>query len=166
MALLGSAAGRRDRGPVRDRSRCAGSWSSCSPTAGRRCWSPRTATTVAADTAAGCGVALLGPAGSRGAGPTPEPAAPGGGEHIALLIYTSGSTGTPRGVQLSHRALLANREQTAALRPAPVTPVDRVLLALPLFHVYGLAAGFLQVCWAGATVVLTERLGRRRSWPR
>ena len=60
-------------------------------------------------------------------------------------------------MQLSHRAVLANREQTAALRPAPVLPVDRVLLSLPLFHVFGLAAGLLQVCWAGATVVLTER---------
>ncbi len=80
-----------------------------------------------------------------------------GGEAIALLVYTSGTTGAPRGVRLSHRALLANRAQTAALRPAPVTAVDRVLLSLPLFHVFGLAAGFLQVCWAGATVVLTER---------
>lgn len=92
---------------------------------------------------------------------TPEPGdggvEVGGGEDIALLVYTSGTTGTPRGVRLSHRALLANREQAAAMRPAPVTPVDRVLLALPLFHVFGLAAGFLQVCWAGATVVLTER---------
>ncbi|MCY7343224.1 MAG: AMP-binding protein [Pseudonocardia sp.] len=81
----------------------------------------------------------------------------GGGEDIALLVYTSGTTGTPRGVQLSHRAVLANRQQTAALRPAPVTAVDRVLLSLPLFHIFGLGAGLLQVCWAGATVVLTER---------
>ena len=81
----------------------------------------------------------------------------GGGEEIALLVYTSGTTGRPRGVRLSHRALLANRAQAAALRPAPVTPVDRVLLALPMHHVFGLAAGFLQVCWAGATVVLTGR---------
>lgn len=80
-----------------------------------------------------------------------------GGEAVALLVYTSGTTGTPRGVQLSHRAVLANRRQAAELRPAPVTAVDRVLLALPLFHVFGLAAGFLQVCWAGATAVLTER---------
>ncbi|MEJ3652388.1 AMP-binding protein [Actinomycetes bacterium KLBMP 9759] len=85
----------------------------------------------------------------------------GGGEDIALLIYTSGTTGSPRGVQLSHRAVLANREQAAALRPAPVTSVDRVLLALPLFHSFGLAAGLLQVCWAGATVVLTEHFGPR-----
>ncbi|TQM15596.1 long-chain acyl-CoA synthetase [Pseudonocardia kunmingensis] len=80
-----------------------------------------------------------------------------GGEEIALLIYTSGTTGRPRGVRLSHRAVLANRAQTAALRPAPVLPADRVLLSLPLFHVFGLAAGLLQVCWAAATVVVTER---------
>jgi long-chain acyl-CoA synthetase len=80
-----------------------------------------------------------------------------GGEEVALLFYTSGTTGSPRGVRLSHRAVLANRAQTAALRPAPVLPVDRVLVSLPLFHSFGLAASFLQVCWAGATVVLTER---------
>jgi long-chain acyl-CoA synthetase len=84
-------------------------------------------------------------------------AATGGGEDIALLVYASGTTGLPRGIRLSHRALLANRQQTAALRPSPVTSVDRVLVSLPLFHIFGLAAGFLQVCWAGATVVLTER---------
>jgi long-chain acyl-CoA synthetase len=79
------------------------------------------------------------------------------GEGIALLVYASGR-GEARGIRLSHRALLANRAQTAALRPAPVTPVDRVLLPLPLFHIFGLAAGFLQVCWVGATVVLAEQL--------
>ncbi len=81
----------------------------------------------------------------------------GGGEGIALLVYTSGTTGIPRGVRLSHRAVLANREQAGQLRPPLVAPVDRVLLSLPLFHIFGLAAGFLQVCWAGATVVLTDR---------
>lgn len=99
---------------------------------------------------------LAGPA-IRPGQPPAERYARGGGEEIALLIYTSGTTGSPRGVQLSHRALLANRAQAAALRSAPVTPTDRVLLALPLFHSFGLAAGWLQVCWAGATVILTER---------
>ena len=77
-------------------------------------------------------------------------AAVGGGEDLALLVHTSAG----RAVCLSHRALLANRAQAAALRPAPVTPVDRVLLTLPLFHAYGLAGGLFQVCWAGATAVL------------
>ena len=114
---------------------------------------------AAADAAAAVGARLLAPpstdasagAGSAAGGPV------GGGESLALIVFTSGTTGRPRGVQLSHRALLANREQAAALRPAPVTPVDRVMLALPLYHVYGMAAGMLQVCWAGATVVLPGR---------
>jgi long-chain acyl-CoA synthetase len=94
-------------------------------------------------------VAVLGPPdlAARGA----PVAARGGGEDLALLLYTSESG---RGVCLSHRAVLANRAQAAALRPAPVTPVDRALLAQPLFHAWGLAAGLFQVCWAGATAVL------------
>jgi long-chain acyl-CoA synthetase len=80
-----------------------------------------------------------------------------GGEDIAVLAYTSGTSGVPRGAMLSHRALLANVAQCAALRPAPVTAADRVLLALPLFHSYGLGPGLFQVAAAGATAVLLER---------
>lgn len=128
--------------------------------------SPRVVVTTGSDPAVaaltdadptGPGRTVLGP---PDLGARPEGAAPDqgpGGEEIALLVYTSGTTGRPRGVCLSHRAVLANRAQAGALRPAPVNAVDRVLLVLPLFHVYGLAAGFLQVCWAGATVVLTDR---------
>jgi long-chain acyl-CoA synthetase len=103
------------------------------------------------------GTVVLPPPDLAGRVDGPLPGRGGGGEEIALLIYTSGTTGRARGVCLSHRAVLANRAQAAALRPAPVLPVDRLLLSLPLFHVFGLAAGLLQACWAGATVVLTER---------
>ena len=112
---------------------------------------------VANKCAAAHGARVLPPPDHAARAVAEEPDEGGGGEEIALVVYTSGTTGTPRGVCLSHRALLANRAQTAALRPAPVLPVDRVLLSLPLFHIFGLAAGLLQVCWAGATVVLTER---------
>ncbi len=112
--------------------------------------------------AAGCagavGAAVLGAPDVAARFPDDGSVTPGeGGEDVALLVYTSGTTGSPRGVRLSHRAVLANRAQAAELRPAPVTPVDRVLLALPLFHVFGLAAGFLQICYAGATAVLVDR---------
>ena len=83
----------------------------------------------------------------------------GGGEDIAVLCYTSGTSGVARGVLLSHRALLANIWQCAALRPAPVTAADRVLLALPLSHAYGLGPGLFQVTAAGATLVLLPRFG-------
>jgi long-chain acyl-CoA synthetase len=107
--------------------------------------------------AAAVGASVITPPGPAARAEVPFDPVAVGGEDIALLVYTSGTTGGPRGVRLSHSAVLANREQTAALRPPFVTPVDRVLLSLPLFHIFGLAAGFLQVCWAGATVVLTER---------
>ncbi|MGH3878622.1 MAG: AMP-binding protein, partial [Actinophytocola sp.] len=81
---------------------------------------------------------------------------PRGGEDVAVLCYTSGTAGVPRGVMLSHRALLSNVEQCAALKPAPVTSSDRVLLVVPLFHAYGLGPGLLQVTSAGATAVLME----------
>jgi long-chain acyl-CoA synthetase len=86
-----------------------------------------------------------------------------GGEDIAVLCYTSGTAGVPRGVMLSHRALLSNVEQCAALKPAPVTATDRVLLVVPLFHAYGLGPGLLQVAAAGATAVLMETFGVDRA---
>lgn len=94
--------------------------------------------------------------------PTAKPddgatAAAGGGEDLAVLAYTSGTSGRPRGVMLPHRALLANLEQGAAVRPAPMTAADRVLLALPLFHSYGLGPGLFRVAHAAATAVLLDR---------
>jgi long-chain acyl-CoA synthetase len=92
-----------------------------------------------------------------------EITARGSGEDLAVLCYTSGTAGVPRGVMLSHRALLANVEQCAALRPAPVTATDRVLLAVPLHHLYGLGPGLLQVAAAGATAVLMDRFSTDRA---
>ncbi len=45
-------------------------------------------------------------------------------EDLAVLGYTSGTSGRPRGAMLTHRALLANLEQCAALWPTPVLPND------------------------------------------
>src|SRR3569623_909102 len=82
---------------------------------------------------------------------------PPGGEDLAVLLYTSGPSGRPRGAMRSHRALLANLEQMASIDPPVVAPDDRVLLVLPLFHVYGLNAGLGMVAKTGATGVLAER---------
>jgi long-chain acyl-CoA synthetase len=87
----------------------------------------------------------------------------GGGEDIAVLCYTSGTAGLPRGVMLSHRALLSNVRQCAQLKPAPVTASDRVLLVVPMYHAYGLGPGLLQVASAGATAVLMDAFGTERA---
>jgi long-chain acyl-CoA synthetase len=85
------------------------------------------------------------------------PAATAGGEDLALLLYTSGTTGRPRGAMLSHRALLANLDQLQRIDPPVVADDDRVLLVLPLFHVYGLNAGLGMVAKTGSTGVLAQR---------
>lgn len=87
----------------------------------------------------------------------------GGGEDIAVISYTSGTTGPPRGVMLSHRALLANVDQLGEVRPAVLDRTDRVLLAIPAFHVYGLGPGLLHSVAVGATVVLAERFNAVRA---
>jgi long-chain acyl-CoA synthetase len=77
-------------------------------------------------------------------------------EDLAVLGYTSGTSGRPRGAMLTHRALLANLEQCAALSPAPVLPGDVVLLAVPLFHAYGLNPALGLLARAGATGLLVD----------
>ncbi|HVW44106.1 MAG TPA: AMP-binding protein [Amycolatopsis sp.] len=86
-----------------------------------------------------------------------DPVAPvGGDEDIAVLCYTSSTTGPARGVMLSHRALLANLEQLSGT-PDTVRRTDRVFIAIPLFHVYGLGPGLLQCTAVGGAAVLAER---------
>ncbi|HEX6875454.1 MAG TPA: AMP-binding protein [Nocardioidaceae bacterium] len=83
--------------------------------------------------------------------PTPEDP-----EALAVLLYTSGTSGRPRAAMLSHRALLANIEQAAAVEPPLIRGDDVVLGVLPLFHVYGLNAVLGQVVRQQARIVVVE----------
>ena len=77
-------------------------------------------------------------------------------ESLAVLLYTSGTSGRPRAAMLSHRALLANIEQVAAVDPPMITGRDVVLGVLPLFHVYGLNAVLGQCVRQCARLVLVD----------
>lgn len=78
-------------------------------------------------------------------------------EKLAVLLYTSGTSGSPRAAMLTHRALLANVAQVAAVEPPMIHPSDVVLGVLPLFHVYGLGAVLGGVISHRAKLVLTDR---------
>lgn len=73
-------------------------------------------------------------------------------EQPAVVLFTSGTEGKPKGVVLSHRALLANVAQIHAV--IDVTPTGKVLNVLPLFHSSGLTGGALLPLLSGAEVVL------------
>lgn len=54
---------------------------------------------------------------------------------IASIVYTSGSTGTPKGAVLSHLNIISNTR--SIVEYLKLTYVDRVMVILPFFYVYG-----------------------------
>ena len=73
------------------------------------------------------------------------------------MIYTSGTTGTPKGVMLSFENLLANVE--AVTIGAPIyAPDERVLMLLPLHHIFPLLGTLVMPFQIGATVALSPSL--------
>ena len=77
------------------------------------------------------------------------------GDDPALLVYTSGTTGQPKGAQLTHGNLLASA--TAVEIAWRWETADRLLLALPLFHVHGLGVGINGSMCAGGSIALRPR---------
>jgi 4-coumarate--CoA ligase len=60
-------------------------------------------------------------------------------ERTAILIYSSGTTGLPKGVELSHKSIIANMMQLKTLLMSDSTiHVRRSLCAVPMYHALGL----------------------------
>src|SRR5689334_20867678 len=80
-------------------------------------------------------------------------AAAGGGyagpHDVALVLHTSGTTSRPKIVPLLHRNLAASARHIGAT--LSLTPDDRCLNIMPLFHIHGLIAATLSSMAAGAS---------------
>ena len=82
---------------------------------------------------------------------------------IAVLQYTGGTSGTPKGAMLSHANLYANAIQGtrwfADTRPGE----ERMLAALPFFHVFAMTTVLLFSVVAGAEIVMLPRFELRQA---
>ncbi|MBM4452992.1 MAG: acyl--CoA ligase [Chloroflexi bacterium] len=81
-------------------------------------------------------------------------------EETCAIMYTGGTTGFPKGVPISHAALLENIYWVKKAKE-PVIPADGdvVLQGAPLFHILGLGGGLIcPLCIGGDTVLLPPRV--------
>ena len=74
-------------------------------------------------------------------------------EDIALVLHTSGTTARPKIVPLSQANVCASALSIA--RTLALTPADRCLNIMPLFHIHGLMGAILASLAGGAEVVCT-----------
>jgi crotonobetaine/carnitine-CoA ligase len=83
-------------------------------------------------------------------------------EDVAVLIATSGTTGTPKAVMQTHRTYALTAEAFPAWLGLGET--DRLLAALPLFHVNAQAYSTMGALGAGAGLALLPRFSASRFW--
>ncbi len=80
----------------------------------------------------------------------------------ALLMYTSGTTGKPKGVVLSQKSVVAGGEFTS--RAHHLTTEDRVMCALPLYHINGQIVTAVAPIVHGGSVVMPHRFSVTNYW--
>jgi len=89
----------------------------------------------------------------------PEIVSPG---DPALLMYTSGTTGTPKGALLTHANLLAGARSVA--RWHGLTPADRCLSSLPIYHINGQVIATVTPFVSGGSLIAPHRFSVTGWW--
>jgi long-chain acyl-CoA synthetase len=77
-----------------------------------------------------------------------------GGNDVALFQYSGGTTGLSKAAVALHRNLVANTLQIRGWMPETREGRETVLMAIPLFHVYGMVAGMSYAVQAAASMVM------------
>jgi long-chain acyl-CoA synthetase len=81
-------------------------------------------------------------------------------DDIALLQYTGGTTGLPKGAMLTHGNLtsaVSIYDVWGAKQKAERNAIERVILVLPLFHIYALTVVLLRSLKNGELISLHQR---------
>lgn len=80
----------------------------------------------------------------------------------AILMYTSGTTGTPKGALLSHANLIAAARSVAEWHG--LTPQDRCLSSLPLYHINGQVIATVTPFLSGGSLIAPHRFSVSTWW--
>lgn len=86
--------------------------------------------------------------------PSDRPQIPIGADDVALFQYSGGTTGISKGAIALHRNLVANSLQILRWMPDAQEGKEIVLMAIPLFHVYGMVAGMCFAIRSAAAMVM------------
>jgi long-chain acyl-CoA synthetase len=78
-------------------------------------------------------------------------------EDVALYQYTGGTTGVSKGVELTHRNLVANTLQAKAWFIGAEEGKETMILVLPIFHVFGMTVGMNLGFSLAATLVVIPK---------
>ncbi|SFA81845.1 long-chain acyl-CoA synthetase [Lentibacillus halodurans] len=76
-------------------------------------------------------------------------------EDTAIILYTSGTTGKPKGAMLSHQNIYSNAKDVADY--LTINAEDRVIAALPMFHVFCLTVALNAPLMNGGTVLIMPK---------
>jgi oxalate---CoA ligase len=83
-------------------------------------------------------------------------------DDVALFLHTSGTEGKPKVVPLTHANVLLSARHIAA--HYALTPADRSLIVLPLFHGHGLIGGALATIASGGAAIIAPRFSASHFW--
>lgn len=75
-------------------------------------------------------------------------------DDVALFQYTGGTTGQPKAAMLTHRNMMANTLQVRAWLADLHDSRERIMGAIPFFHVYGVVAMLMGIATANEAVVI------------
>lgn len=82
-------------------------------------------------------------------------------EDVFSILYTSGTTGRPKGAMLTHSNVV--HTGTISAEYMQCSEKDIFLVAVPLFHVFGMVPGIISVIASRASMVLMDKFSAKEA---